>query len=337
MDLAYCPRCRQAVRFDAKRHTYVVEYEGRRYSYIASQAICHQCGDVATYPPFQEEAGIAFNDALRSTEGLVPVSVVREIPKRYAIGKRPLSRVLGFGEHTYTQLMNGQTPSAAHSALIERVYGDPLYYLSLLEARKDMLGSSTYANSKRAVDALVRREYPDAYRIYELGRMYVFKAKGDITKVALQKLVYYAQGFTGALLGTRCFNQMPRAYAMGPVYGQLWHEYNDSISSYFAYVEGEEYSSPFTPDEDEIIDTVFRCFGCYSGNALSRMTHDELPWRAAHLRLASGSGTDAFGVIREEDMDSFFHGIVAKYSMSKPDDIALYARDAFRAAYGERR
>ena len=147
-----------------------------------------------------------------------------------------------------------------------------------------MVRPSTYANSKRATDAFVRRDYPDAYRIYELGRTFVFKAQGDITKVALQKLVYYTQGFTKALLGESCFGQMPRAYAMGPVYGQLWHEYNDSVSSYFAYDEGEEYSSPFTAAEEEVIDAVYRCFGCYSGSALSQMTHSELPWRAARAR-----------------------------------------------------
>lgn len=336
MDLAYCPKCRQAVQFDTKRRTIVTEYEGRRYSYAASQAICRQCGEVATYPSYQEEAGIAFNNALRETEGLVSLSVVCEIPKRYAIGKRPLSRILGLGEHTYSQLMNGQTPSAAHSALIERIYDDPMYYLSLLEARKDMVRPSTYANSKRATDAFVRRDYPDAYRIYELGRTFVFKAQGDITKVALQKLVYYTQGFTKALLGESCFGQMPRAYAMGPVYGQLWHEYNDSVSSYFAYDEGEEYSSPFTAAEEEVIDAVYRCFGCYSGSALSQMTHSELPWRAARARWESSDGSNSSDVMREEDMDSFFGGLVEEYAMSGPDDIARYARNAFQMVSGDR-
>ena len=67
MDLAYCPKCRQAVQFDTKRRTIVTEYEGRRYSYAANQAICRQCGEVATFPSYQEEAGIAFNNALRET------------------------------------------------------------------------------------------------------------------------------------------------------------------------------------------------------------------------------------------------------------------------------
>ena len=183
----------------------------------------------------------------------------------------------------------------------------------------------------------MRSDYPDAYRIYELGRMFVFMAEGDITKVALQKLIYYVQGFTGALLGAPCFERMPRAYALGPVYGQLWHEYNDPISSYFVYAEGEKYSSPFTSDEDEIIDAVYRYFGCYSGTVLSKITHSELPWQAARRRLCSNRGTGSSDVIREEDMGSFFRSVVERYSMSKPDDIALYAREAFAKAVGETR
>lgn len=187
MSLAYCPKCGGAVRFHTRRRKFDAEYEGRRYSYTANQATCMHCGGVAIYPPFQEEAGLAFNDAIHKTEGLVPLTVVREIPKRYAIGKRPLSLILDLGEYTYTQIVNGQTPSVAHSPLIKRIYDDPSYNLSLLEERRDLVGLSTYENSKRAVNALMGRDYPDAYRIYELGRMCVYKG-GDITKVALQKL-----------------------------------------------------------------------------------------------------------------------------------------------------
>ncbi len=127
---------------------------------------------------------------------------------------------------------------------------------------------------------------------------------------------------------------MPRAYALGPVYGQLWHEYSDSVSSHFSYAEGEGYSSPFTSDEDEVIDTVCRNFGCYSGTVLSRITHNKLPWRAAHSRLESNREGELNDVIREEDMDSFFRGVVERYSISKPDGIALYARNAFRKVVG---
>lgn len=330
MKLAYCSHCGMPVEFDTRRRTFTMDYEGRRYAYSARQAVCKRCGSNATYPPYQEEAGIAFNNAVRDSEGLVSLDVVREIPKRYAIGKRPLSRVLGLGEHTYSQLMNGQTPSKEHSLLIQRVYDDPLYYRSLLETGKDLVGQSSYERSMRALEAYLRNDYSNAYRLYELARIFVFKAGGDITKTALQKLVYYTQGFSAAMLGTRCVDTTPRAWAMGPVYGQLWFEYDSSVTGYFAYHEGEDCPSPFTAEEDEIIDAVWQSFGCYSGSALSKMTHKETPWLAARRRGNACEGESSSESIRQEDMDSFFKGVVEKYSMVDATDISRYAGAAFQ-------
>ena len=42
---------------------------------------------------------------------------IRAVPARYAIGKRPLSILLGWGELTYTRLLDGNTPTARHASM----------------------------------------------------------------------------------------------------------------------------------------------------------------------------------------------------------------------------
>ena len=171
--------------------------------------------------------------------------------------------------------------------------------------------------------------------------MLVDLSEGDVTSMALQKLAYYVQAFSKPLLGYRVFEQMPCAWAKGPVYEQLWREYRDLDMEYFAYDPTEDHSSPFTPAEDELIRAVYASFGSYSGSALGRMTHREQPWIAARDRAGAqmGDRCDELGdrcdeAILEEDMDEYFGAVVERYSMTRASDISRYAKDAFVATSG---
>lgn len=329
-EYAYCPTCNAAVEFTTVKRIRMTDYEGMRYRYPVRRALCARCGEEATYPPYQEEAGLAFNECLRKGNGLVSLADVCEVPRRYDIGKRPLSRVLGFGEHTYEQLMEGQAPSPEHSDLIRLVLEDPCCYRSLLESRKDAVSNATYRRSLNAVEVYMRHSLSDDYRIYELGRAFVFMAHGDITAMAIQKLTYYYQGFGEFVLGKRPFTQMPRAWAAGPVYGRLWHEYKENPRGYFSYHEDEEYSSPFTPAEDELLLAITRSFGCYSGTTLSKMTHSEYPWAKARERAGASDGARCSESMAADDMHAFFGRVVHEYDISQAQDVERYARAKFR-------
>ena len=323
---AYCPTCHRYVAFNSEHRRTSTELGGQRYSYWINQAICSECGAEATYPPYQEAAGIAFNEAVREGCGLVPLSVIIDIPKRYAIGKRPLSRLLKWGEHTYSQLMEGQTPNREHSDMLKRLHEDPMYYYAILKTNKDAISQSAFTRSKRAVEALIEESYPDAHRIYELGYCFISLARGDVTSLALQKLVYYAQGFSYPLLGSFLFEQMPKAWARGPVYGQLWRELKAERDGSFEYDEAYQYPSPFTSKEDSLIRAVHDHFGCYSGDALARMTHSETPWLNARNRAGVSEGEPCQESISRQDMERFFTDVVERYEIVEIDDIGKYAR-----------
>ena len=85
---AYCPHCDDGVEFCTLELMAQTELDGVIYSYPAKQAVCKTCGSYASYAPYQKEMGEAFSDA-------VSLEKVRDMPKRYHIGKRPLSLLLG--------------------------------------------------------------------------------------------------------------------------------------------------------------------------------------------------------------------------------------------------
>lgn len=228
-EFAYCPHCRDYVEFNTKCADDTVEMDGRAYTFSAKHAICKTRGADAAFDPYREEAGVAFNDAVREAHDIVALTVARDLPKRYNIGKRPLSKLLGWGDLVCSRFIEGTAPKKAYSDRIRELYESPEAFGRLLKANCEAPTDVAFRKSMRAVDDLIGSEYPDASRLLALGDMIVGWADGDITNMAAQKLVYYVQGFSTVLLDGPIISVEPRAWALGPVYGQLWHEYKAEL------------------------------------------------------------------------------------------------------------
>ena len=103
-----------------------------------------------------------------------------------------------------------------------------------------------------------------------------------ITPMKLQKLLYYAQGFSLALLNRELFKEDFEAWQYGPVIPSVYQKFKQ-------YENGAIPSCPlspstltkFTDDERQLLDDIYTAFGQYSAWALSEMTHKTPPWKNA--------------------------------------------------------
>lgn len=328
--LAYCPSCRKMVPFTTERVTTATELDGAVYSYEADQARCAVCGAEAVYEPYREAAALAFGDAVRTAKGIVTLAVVRDLPRKYHIGKRPLSRLLGWGELTYTRFIEGHVPSRQYSDCIQGLYDNPLAYQRLLRANKDLVSPRSFEQSMRAVQKVIRNDFPDSERLLEVGNAFCALSDGNVGAMELQKLTYYAQGFSMVLCRAPLFTTLPRAWAAGPVYGQLWKEFGaaqQDESEGNGLVDFTE-DNCFTEVEEIVIRAVWRAFGGYSGTVLSKITHREDPWRLARERAGVQEGQRSSEVIRLEDMKAYFEKVLAPAQVDEQFEkaIAEYAR-----------
>lgn len=102
--------------------------------------------------------------------------------------------------------------------------------------------------------------------------------EGDgITNLKLQKLVYYAQGFYGAIFEQPLFTNDIQAWSHGPVVPDLYHQYKTNGRTRIDY-QGEFNSDSLTPEEYELVEEVYGVFGQFSAWKLRDMTHEEEPW-----------------------------------------------------------
>lgn len=100
--------------------------------------------------------------------------------------------------------------------------------------------------------------------------------QSGITTMKLQKLVYFAQGWSFALLGHQLFEEDFRAWTNGPVAYDLFDRHR---RQYLVgdWKWGDE--NELSPEEHVVVDAVLKNFGALSGPQLSELTHRPgTPW-----------------------------------------------------------
>ncbi|GIJ48401.1 hypothetical protein Val02_52870 [Virgisporangium aliadipatigenens] len=134
----------------------------------------------------------------------------------------------------------------------------------------------------------------------------VLQRLGPMTAMKLEKLVYYCQCWHLAHHRTRLFPETIEAWRQGPVVPELYrrHRGQYSIST---WPQGSQ--ETLAADEVATVDWVVARYGDFTPVELSRMTHNELPWRAARGALPDSAGSDE--PIRTDIIEMFYSRQVA--------------------------
>lgn len=137
--------------------------------------------------------------------------------------------------------------------------------------------------------------------VHDAATYFICRASEDgniITHLKLQKLCYYAQGYSLALMGAPMFSDPIEAWEHGPVVRAIWNRY-------------KQYRKSPIPAPDQLpeierwraktLETVHKRYGWMSAWELRNRTHDELPWRDAW------HSEDPNAELTHDSMRTFFH------------------------------
>lgn len=120
-----------------------------------------------------------------------------------------------------------------------------------------------------------------------------------ISNLKLQKLVYYAQGFSLALRREPLFPDQIEAWMHGPVVPGLYRRFKDFGSNPIP-VSNNFDPSRLDRDERRLIEEVYDVYGQYSAWKLRQLTHEEDPWCDNYQEGESS------GVIPQAHMEKYF-------------------------------
>lgn len=325
-NLIFCEECRDDVEYTITEVPMIGKIKGIEYHYIGKEARCVKCNTSVYVPEINDSNLKALYEVYRKENGIVSLDVILAIPKKYAIGKRPLSLLLGWGEQTFSRYCDGDIPTKQYSEILTKIYEDPLYYAELLEVGKENLKSQkTYEKSRKAVDELLKVSENNSSKI-NIAIKYLLNQCEDITPLALQKALYYIQGFYYAFYNTFLFTEECEAWVHGPVYRNVYFKYRDY--RFDPITKSQDFDdSVLNTSEKAIFDSVIHNLCCYSGKILEQFTHNETPWLIARGDLPVTEPSEK--IISHDNIGTYFKAVKEKYKMMKPSDIRIYAMDMF--------
>ena len=325
-NLIFCEECRDDVEYTITEVPMIGKIKGIEYHYIGKEVRCVKCNTSVYVPEINDSNLKALYEVYRKENGIVSLDVILAVPKKYAIGKRPLSLLLGWGEQTFSRYCDGDIPTKQYSEILTKIYDDPIYYAELLEAGKENLKSQkTYEKSRKAVDELIKVSENNSSKI-NIAIKYLLNQCEDITPLALQKALYYIQGFYYAFYNTFLFIEECEAWVHGPVYRDIYFKYCDY---HFDPIVKSQYfdDSVLSASEKAIFDSVINNLCCYSGKVLEQFTHNETPWLVARGDLPVTEPSKQ--IISHDNIGTYFKAVKEKYKMTKPNDIRVYSMDMF--------
>lgn len=101
-----------------------------------------------------------------------------------------------------------------------------------------------------------------------------------ITNLKLNKLLYFAQGYSFAMTGKPLFNDKIEAWQYGPVVRSVYDKYRVCGKEPITSIDEDYSESIFSTEELEILLKVMRDYGKYTGSYLIKLTHqDGTPWK----------------------------------------------------------
>ncbi len=308
-NIEFCTECRRETKYFLKKEkaTYTLE-NNKEFDYIRTVAICSECGAYMSINELIDKNIKELDTQYRAKNNLITIDEIETISKVYNIKIEPLSHVLNISISTLNRYLAGQFPSAKYSNKLKKVLSDPNYMKQLLVQNKNKLTQVAFNKAINTTNEIIDLfSFSDKLKAVILR---LFENLGEITPLALQKLLYFTQGISFALTKHEMFNEDCQAWQHGEVYPCVYHafksfKYNTIDDIRFIFIS--KTTSILSENEKRIVDLVTDTFGLYSGKTLEKIVHNELPWLDARKGLNKNERSNE--VITKNSICSYFTDI----------------------------
>lgn len=327
----FCMECRKETEYALQKTLITKTIREKEYQFLITTAHCKECGCEVGIKGLLDYNVNEIDEQFRKIEGIVSLEEIEKLGKIYHLGKAPLSIALGFGEVTISRYFAGQIPSKEYSDIMRAALSDINVMKRLLESNKDKLADTAY---KKAVSAI--NELEVLFSVPSKMLMVIsciFEQLGEVTPLALQKILYFIQGLYFSRYGIPLFNDNCQAWVHGPVYVEIYDmfrsfRYDPIDDPRFELLKGR--SNNLDEKEREVIDLVINTFGMYSGKALERITHRETPWIDAREGYSENEHSQE--EISKEAIKAYFVEIRKKFDLNTETGIMDYIHSMFASA-----
>lgn len=328
--LAFCEYCMKENEYKVHKINKTSILSGEEINYMTKEVVCNSCENDIFVSDICDYNLKALYKEYRKKHNIIPIQEIQRMIIKYCINEKSLALLLGWDKETISRYLDGDMPTDCHSDILKKVHENPEYYLILLQSSKERINIIDYSKSRQAVKNILSintsEDRMDAVIKYILIRC------EDITPKALQNLLYYVQAFYYMFLGNFIFDEDCEAFIDGPAYRSVYERYE--ILGYEQVNKGILSNNKLKLEDVErnVVESVIKFYGCYSGKILKQMTRNESPWIFTRTKGINENNPedDNFSKIIESDLIiEYFTEIKEKYNIVNLIDIQKYSIDLF--------
>lgn len=243
-----------------------------------------------------------------NTETQVTVEDIQRILDEYRIGKKPLSKLLGWGETTIIRYLEGDIPTKEYAGKLQMILESPSYYYTILEENKELLTGVAYRKSKKAVLARMMDTKINIVLQYIVNQYH-----GFISATDAQALLYYSQGFSLALNDMALFKEDYMINNEGYPYLDVFRQMSVKVPAVLELAEGA-----INDREKKIIDGVIEAFSWYGQQMFSAMMNREKTF----FKISRDKSNNK--IISHDTMKGYFKEVSSRYGIESAEDIYKY-------------
>ncbi|MFB9759168.1 type II toxin-antitoxin system antitoxin SocA domain-containing protein [Ectobacillus funiculus] len=331
----FCIHCLERTPVELVSIPEKAEIQGETITYDAKYYFCSKCEQLTPNDDLTEEnLDLAYKKYREKKGMLQPKDFLYIREEIYQVSLRVMAKLLGCSPATLSRYENGALQSKQHD-LQFKTLRDPRVMKTLLKSSIDEIPEkdrralqerlSFLLDIVKSVDILkgledelhllnlnLETEWEET-AIEEVEKFFIikgqeFKDEDDDLRVSplkLQKLMYYAQGWTYAFTGHKLFRDDFQAWIHGPVVPHLYDKYKKYGSRRIDEdlgVKVEELSLSF--EQLQILHWVWDKYSKFEAKFLEDLTHMEFPWIQARGDLPNDRNCN--WIIKKEDIESFF-------------------------------
>ena len=166
MNKAICVQCRDFVEFELKEIETETTIKNKKVVYTQIVACCKKCGNEVWVEEVDEKNSLAPIVAYCKMVGLITPIQIQEGLRRYNIGSRPLSKLLGWSDVTIARFLSGMLPSKSYSDKLFEIFNSPSSFKTILLKHQNRIAPVAFKKALESIDALTTNLEGNSFIIY---------------------------------------------------------------------------------------------------------------------------------------------------------------------------
>lgn len=317
-----CVECGTKDSFEMKEVTRKYEGDGYYFEMQVCVPFCKKCGAPITNEEIEEEIAKQANAKIREMRGIISKEKILTILDQYHVSQKFLSKLLGWGEITLTRYISGgYTPNLTNSNKLKGL-SNPYIFLALLnnwieQQEYDVGEDASFRKAQKSVWNELDQLEKTSGGMYKVVNWFLAQSSEEdqITHLALQKLLYFTQGWSRILIGDWMVEDTCEAWVHGAVYSSVYDEFKN-----FKYMPLPKVSKPidFSNDQLRLMKMIKDYyFDVYSAKTLEAICHKEQPYILT--RKGIQKDVNSKELIPKKSIERYYKEIAEKYQVTLED------------------